>query len=71
MARRIPAYAAGHPREQLAYYLCKSPKCVISRHGLVSRAPWVSGGAAIDHDLYVTCLKCGERQYDSYNWAHV
>lgn len=71
MAGRIPNYAAGYSREQLAYYFCKSPKCNSSRHGLVSRHPWISGGATLDQTLFVTCLKCGATQYDSYNWSHV
>lgn len=71
MASRIPKYASAYPRDQLAYFLCKSPKCNSSRHGLVSRHPWTKGGAMLDQTLFVTCLKCGTKQYDSYNWSHV
>lgn len=66
----IPKYAAGYKIEQMAVYRCKSKRCHVTRHGLVSRTPWVKPKFGDESDLTVTCLKCGTVQNDFYNWAH-
>ncbi len=66
----IPNYAASTPRELLVKFLCKS-SCAKGRYGRVSKSPWSSQGVNTDPDLFVTCLVCGGKQRDSYNWARV
>lgn len=64
----IPQYAQSTPRHLLVKYLCKS-RCGTSRYRRVSKFPWSREGVNQDPDLYVTCLKCGGKQYDKYNWV--
>ena len=66
----IPKYAQGVPRSQLVQFLCKS-RCAKTRYGQVSKPSWSSDGSVMDHELYVTCLKCGGTQRDNYNWIRV
>jgi hypothetical protein len=66
----IPKYAQSTPRTQLVKFLCKS-SCGKTRYGRVSKALWPSTGPNLDSDLYVTCLRCGGRQHDNYNWIRV
>ncbi|SEB78611.1 hypothetical protein SAMN05216178_2252 [Pseudomonas saponiphila] len=66
MAPKIPQYASRHPVDQLAQYFCKT--CSKMRLGRVSRSGWTTDGSNLDRELYVICLKCGNRQYDNYNW---
>jgi hypothetical protein len=66
----IPKYAQGVPRNLLVNYLCKS-RCAKMSYGKVSKFSWSKDGSKLDHDLYVTCLKCGGTQRDNYNWINV
>ncbi|MGQ7957639.1 hypothetical protein ACUTAF_07975 [Pseudomonas sp. SP16.1] len=67
-----PKYAASYEDKKhlLVQYLCKR-KCNAQRYGLVSKQPWVPAGADEDRSLFVTCLKCGGQQFDSYNWVRL
>lgn len=66
----LPKYAQATPKHLLVRYFCKR-KCVKTRYGRVSKVPWTREGANSDPELYVTCLFCGERQSDKYNWVQV
>ncbi len=66
----IPKYAQHVPKHRLVQYLCKS-SCIKTRYGEVSKYPWSSDGANYDPDLFVTCLRCGGIQRDSYNWSRL
>ncbi len=66
----LPKYAASTPRNLLVQFLCKS-SCGKGRYGRVSKSNWSSQGVNTDPELFVTCLYCGGKQLDSYNWARV
>lgn len=66
----IPRYASHVPRERLVRCLCRG-RCGRLVYAETSYEPWESSGAKINPDLYATCLKCGYRATDEYNWIRV
>lgn len=66
----LPKYAASTPRALLVQFVCKS-SCGKGRYGRVSKPSWTEQGPKTDPELFVICLRCGGKQFDSYNWVHV
>lgn len=66
----IPKYAQSVPPDRLVRFLCKG-RCGTIRYGKVSKAPWSKDGSLMDSDLHVTCLRCGRKQSDNYNWIRI
>jgi hypothetical protein len=67
---QIPQYAKHIERHKLVNFFCKS-SCKKMRWGEVSKSSWQGDGTGIDHDLYVTCLRCLGRQFDKSNWIRI
>jgi hypothetical protein len=65
---KLPQYAQGVPLGRLVRVLCKGP-CARDRYFEVSRTPWTADENAAD--LFATCLKCGHKTRDKYNWRRV
>lgn len=67
-APSVPAYAAGVPLQLLVTFFCQSA-CKDQGVGKASRSTWESFAPTGDTTLFVTCLRCGGVQYDSFNWV--
>jgi len=67
---KLPGYAEHLPRQRLVKILCRGT-CGKTRYAEVSRTPWKREGGAVDRDLFATCLVCGYRARDNYNWTSV
>jgi hypothetical protein len=66
----LPKYAQSTPKHLLVKYFCKR-KCANTRYGRVSKVPWTPVGLNDDPELFVTCLFCGGKQSDKYNWIRM
>jgi hypothetical protein len=63
----VPSYAQDTPRSHRIKFFCKG-SCSKGRYGRVSKIPYPTHGVNTDREMYVTCLWCGHKQYDTYNW---
>ena len=66
----IPKYAQRTPRNRLVQIICRGA-CGGTRYAEVSQHNWSGHGPNEDPDLYATCLKCGYKAKDKYNWIRV
>lgn len=71
MGRRmnLPAYVGDVPRSRLIQVECRGG-CGPTRYHEVSRLPW-SRDEKPSPDLFATCLNCGKKTRDNYNWREV
>lgn len=63
----LPEYTGHIPREKLVRILCTGTYWA-SRYAEVPKIPWSKEGMPIDPGLFGTCLRCGYRARDNYNW---
>ena len=65
---KLPNYVTEKeiPQERLIQTTCKMNCGGATRYFEVSRIPW--GKDEQDNELYATCLMCGSRTFDNYNW---
>lgn len=66
----IPSYAEGVPRNRLVTLICKQD-CNKTRYAEVSDANWKKDDHKNNVGTFATCLKCGKRGHDTYNWIPV
>jgi hypothetical protein len=64
---QAPKYAQGTPLAHRIKFFCKGA-CGKVRYGKLSKIPYPTHGANTDMEMYVTCLFCGHKQRDTYNW---
>jgi len=64
----IPRYAQDVPRHKLVKVLCRGD-CGSTRFAEVSKTPWEKSGTSVDPELFATCLRCGYKARDNYNWT--
>ncbi len=65
----LPKYAEGHSKEALVRIACQS--CGSNRFGLLNKPFAATINVGLDPEIYVTCLKCGHKQFDAENWYDV
>lgn len=66
---RLPKYAEGVPQQELVHILCRG-KCGKGRYA--QKSPGALAGLPMkDANHYATCLYCGYRARDPYNWLAV
>lgn len=65
----LPKYAAGHTKEELVRIFCQAYES--NRYGLLNRPYLATSLAGVDPEVFVTCLKCGNKQTDGENWYDV
>jgi len=63
----LPKYAQDVPHHKLVKILCRRV-CGVSRYAEVSKIPWSKAGASADPELFASCLRCGYKASDNYNW---
>ena len=66
----IPKYARSAPRQKVVQIICRG-QCGRTRYAEVSRYPWTPDGSSWNRELYATCLMCGYKAHDNYNWIAV
>lgn len=65
----LPKYAEGRSKEELVRITCEA--CATSRYGLLNKPYAATINVGIDPEIFVTCLKCGHRQFDAENWSDI
>jgi hypothetical protein len=66
----LPKYAAGHPKEKLVHIFCVGA-CKSKRYGLLNKDHAGTGHIENDPERFVTCLKCGHKQFDAADWNYL
>lgn len=63
----LPKYALSVPPSQLVEIMCRG-ECGKDRYARASKDNWRMYRDSYDESLYATCLICGYKATDLYNW---